>query len=556
MAVGNVTNVNLVVKDANQASQNIRTNQFTDLSLGGISTICDPASGYGATVAQYHNADNQTPGATAYGLLTGGVAQLINAAGNIDRQREAGVDNVAAIGLPMGLGMKAMAFQVGTSTAVGSAGAATITLTGATGLKGTNGGVPWKIQVGDVLNYDVGGANQEYVLVTAVNAATPSITATFANTHGASVVVQGFTFNQERDASGENDGASGSGTSVAAEYEYNAGGPGGGNNYDRARNVMAKGIATGTLSGYSGAAGNTSVTLSGSPPITGPGSLQPGAMILLYGAAGLTGTTSQVEAAYVGLNYVPGSTTVPIVCGTQASPGTINTYAYTTIAWDSFVQQGPTVNGFLPLGMGVESDALFNSVDGKFYLPRIGAGNPGAVLVSSDGYKATFRYAVQAFSMVATPTAFLVIQGSGSRTVRVKSIKVGGVATAAGNMQIQASRWSSAGTLGSAVLSAVTAVKHDVNDSGATATVSTVGTANYGTQGTGNGTLLMADRIQFSAAGSGVAFNPVVLDFSTRQDKAFILRGTTDFLVLSGNGSAIPAGGVIDITIETEEDAS
>jgi hypothetical protein len=110
MPVGNVTNINLVVKDANQASQNIRTNQFGDLSLGGISTICDPASGYGATVAQYHNADNQTPGATAYGLLTGGVAQLINVAGNIDRQREAGIDNVPAVGLQMGLGMKAMLF--------------------------------------------------------------------------------------------------------------------------------------------------------------------------------------------------------------------------------------------------------------------------------------------------------------------------------------------------------------------------------------------------------------------------------------------------------------
>jgi hypothetical protein len=556
MAIGNVTNVNLVVKDANQASQNIRTNQFSDNSLGGISTICDPSTGYGATVAQFHNSDNQTPGSTAYGLMTGGVAQLVNVGGNIDRQREAGIDNNPAVGIPMGQGMKAMAFQVGTSTAVGSAGAATVTLTGAANLKGANHGVPWQIQVGDVLIYDFGATNQETIVVTAVTPATPSITATFAKTHGSSVVVVGYTYNQERDASGENDGASGSGTAIAAEYEFNGGGPGGGNNYDRARNLMAKGIATATLSGYSGATGNTSVTLSASPATTGPGSLQPGMMILLYGAAGIIGSSSQVEAAYVGLNYVPGSTTVPIVCGTQASPGTVNNYAYTTIAWDSFSAQGPGIAGFLGFGMGVESDALFNSVDGKFYLPRIGAGNPGALLVSSDGYKATYRYAVQGFSMVATPTAFLVIQGSASKTIRVKLIKITGVATAAGNMPVQASRWSTAGTLGSAVLSAVSAVKHDVNDGTAAATVSTVGTANYGTQGTGNGTLLMAERIQFSASGSGVAVNPTVLDFSTRQDKAFVLRGTTDFLVLSGGGGAIPTGGVIDITIETEEDAS
>lgn len=556
MPIGNVTNVNLVVKDANQASQNVRTNQFSDSSLGGISTICDPVTGYGATVAQYHNADNQSPGAMAYGILTGGVAQLINVAGNVDRQREAGLDNVPAVGLAMGLGMKAMMFQVGTSTAVGAPGSTTITLTGATGLKGKMNGVPWQIQVGDVLVYDVGGANQENVLVTAVNSATPSITATFANTHGASVVVQGFTFNQERDASGENDGASGSGTSVAAEYEYNAGGPGGANNYDRARNVMAKGIATGTLSGYSGGTGQSSLTLSGGPPVSGPGSLQPGQMIILYGAAGLIGTTAQVEVAYVGLNYIPGATTVPIVCGTLATPGTINSYAYTTIAWDSFVQQGPGIAGFLPFGLGVETDALFNNVDGKFYLPRIGAGSPGATLVSSDGYKATYRYAVQAFSMVATPTCFLLIQGSATKTIRIKLVKIGGVATAAGNMQCQASRWSSAGTIGTAVLTGITAVKHDGNDAGASAVVSTVGTANYTTQGTGYATILSADRIQFSAAGSGLVFNPVILDFSTRQDKAFVLRGTSDFFALSGNGSAIPAGGVIDITVETEEDAS
>ena len=370
------------------------------------------------------------------------------------------------------------------------------------------------------------------------------------------MVVIGFTFNQERDASGENDGASGSGTAVAAESEFNAGGPGGSNNYDRARNVMAKGLATGTLSGYSGATGNVSLTLSSGPPASGPASLQPGTLIILYGAAGITGSTSQVEAAYVGLNYVPGSATVPIVCGTQASPGTVNNYAYTTIAWDSFAAQGPGVAGFLPLGMGVECDALFNSVDGKFYLPRIGAGNPGGLLVSSDGYKATYRYAVQGLTPVATPTAFLVIQGSASKTIRVKLVKLTGIATAAGNMPVQASRWSTAGTLGSAVLTGITAVKHDTNDPSPSATISTVGTANYTTQGTGNGILAMAERLQFSASGTGVAVNPTVLDFSTRQDKAFILRGSSDFLVISGGGGAVPAGGAIDITVETEEDAS
>lgn len=184
--------------------------------------------------------------------------------------------------------------------------------------------------------------------------------------------------------------------------------------------------------------------------------------------------------------------------------------------------------------------------------------SPGAASLSinSEGFKATCRYASAALTPVATPTAFVVIQGSATKTVRIKMIKVSGVATAAGNMQLQVARWSTAGTAGSAVLTAVTAGKHDINDVGCTAVVSTVGTANYGTQGTGSTVPMTADRIQLSASGSGVAINPLTINFGTRSDKALILRGTSDFVVLSGNGSAVPSGGVLDIEVETEEDNS
>ena len=46
------------------------------------------------------------------------------------------------------------------------------------------------------------------------------------------------------------------------------------------------------------------------------------------------------------------------------------------------------------------------------------------------------------------------------------------------------------------------------------------------------------------------------MDFSTRQDKALILRGTSDIVYINFNGSAIPTGGVVDFEIETEEDNS
>lgn len=189
-----------------------------------------------------------------------------------------------------------------------------------------------------------------------------------------------------------------------------------------------------------------------------------------------------------------------------------------------------------------------------------GVGSPRAnfnpALVTQEGFANTYRYAVQAFAPVATPTAFCVIAGSATATVRIKSIRIGGGATAAGAMTVQMARWSTAGTLGSAALTAITAVKHDINDANATATVSTVGTANYTTQGTGNATLLAASRIPMPAIATGGAETTLFYDFCSGLVKPLILRGTTDIIAISGGGAAVPSGGVIDLEIVTVEDNS
>lgn len=52
-----------------------------------------------ATVAQFHNSDNRALPATAYGLLTGVVDQLLNASGNLDRKRSAYADALATTGI-------------------------------------------------------------------------------------------------------------------------------------------------------------------------------------------------------------------------------------------------------------------------------------------------------------------------------------------------------------------------------------------------------------------------------------------------------------------------
>lgn len=167
----------------------------------------------------------------------------------------------------------------------------------------------------------------------------------------------------------------------------------------------------------------------------------------------------------------------------------------------------------------------------------------------------TFRYCVQSFTAVATPTDIVVIQGSAvaNKRVLVKRVKIDGAATAAGSMPVQLIRRSAAGTLGSAVLTAITAAKHDSGDRAATATVSTVGTANITSLGASAG-IIEAGRIQLMAAGSGASTTPFEAGFGDRFDKPVVLRGASEYLCINLSGAAIPAGGVLDITIETEED--
>lgn len=166
---------------------------------------------------------------------------------------------------------------------------------------------------------------------------------------------------------------------------------------------------------------------------------------------------------------------------------------------------------------------------------------------------ATYRYAGVALAPVATPTDVIVIKGSATKTVWVKRIRLTGAATAAGTMPVTVVKRSDAGTVGSAVLTAVTASKADSADAAATGVVSTVGTANYTTVGTTAGNA-GSGRLEMTALATGLAAVPVEWNFAgTREDKGIALRGVLEFLCVNLGGVAVPSGGVIDYEIETEE---
>jgi hypothetical protein len=556
-----MTQTTLAVKDANNSTQSLST--VTDPTNSGaqmgVATMADPVTGNKANIAAFHTADNQQPGGTAYGILAGGVAQLLNVAGNLDRQRSTGIDGVPSVGIPAGAASFAMSFKTSIASAI-TLNASPQTVTPAA-MSGTVGGVPWSIQTGGVVIVDSGG-NQEAIYVTAVTGTT--FTGIFTKNHSSNVVVRGFVFNQERDAAGEADGATGIGTAVAAEYEFNGGAPGGGN-FDRARSLQAKGKTTATISA-GGGSGSTSLTISAA------GTLKAGTQVLLYKAANFP-SAGYFETAYVDFSYTEGSTTVPL------ASAIVNAVTYDTIAYDSFSATGPGLNGFLPIGVGIEEEALYDPVTGLFFIERAATAdacapqnvvleNPGlyngatidrarsapgalgAALVSSDGAKATYRYASLGSTPAATPTDLLTLAGSGTKTVRVKTIKVSGLATTAGQIPVSLVRRSAVNTGGTSTNP--TAIKHDINDAAATAVL-----ALYTVNPTGLGTAVGnvgAKRLFLNV--STAQEDQAVWDFSTRQDKALVLRGTTDILALNFGGAAVPAGGVLDFEIEWEEDNS
>lgn len=195
--------------------------------------------------------------------------------------------------------------------------------------------------------------------------------------------------------------------------------------------------------------------------------------------------------------------------------------------------------------LSVQPIAAMPDDDGSFIMLR-----------SSEHRKNTYRYA-GTFTPVATPTDAIMIQGSASFTLRIKRIALGGVATANGNMPAQLIRRSTQFTTqGSAVFTAITAGRHDqTNDGAATGVVATIGTANLTSVGTAAGGALGQGRLFLPTTATGTP-NPLVWEFATRQDKAIILRGVSDFLFINLVGAAVPAGGVIDFEIELEEDAS
>lgn len=169
--------------------------------------------------------------------------------------------------------------------------------------------------------------------------------------------------------------------------------------------------------------------------------------------------------------------------------------------------------------------------------------------VSTNGTRATFHYVAQDITPVATATDVVVLSGSASKVIRVTKVSVVGTATAASIYDHYIVKRTTANTGGTSTTK--TAAQSDSNDATQTATLSLY-TAN---PTTGTGVTVEGNKTYLSASATpGAAALPYVYTFGTRNDKAIVLRGTTESLAINFGGQAVPSGANLYLSIEWTED--
>lgn len=178
---------------------------------------------------------------------------------------------------------------------------------------------------------------------------------------------------------------------------------------------------------------------------------------------------------------------------------------------------------------------------------REAPGRQGAILVSSDGTKPTYRAGGTGNTLYSTASAVLLeVQGSASKTVRLKHIELWGKFPSASYTELQLLRCT--GLSGSGSPTAANNGLHDTNDAAATAVVNFyTGAATSGAGHLVDGAKMLPSLV----GGLGAA----VWDFSRSQDKAMVLRGTGDVIELYNTITGLGTG-TFGFEVEWEEDNS
>lgn len=170
----------------------------------------------------------------------------------------------------------------------------------------------------------------------------------------------------------------------------------------------------------------------------------------------------------------------------------------------------------------------------------------------SATYTAGFRTAMRTYSATASITAaasatdIAALFGNATTTVNITKIRITGIQTTTGTVEVLAIRRSTANTGGTS--SNFSVALHDASDTANSSTPISY-TANPSALGTAAGTL----RRQYLPVGSAASAlsGDYIFEFGDN-GKPIVLSGTTQGLVLNLNGATV-TGGVFTVTIEWGE---
>ena len=177
-------------------------------------------------------------------------------------------------------------------------------------------------------------------------------------------------------------------------------------------------------------------------------------------------------------------------------------------------------------------------------------GSPWGI-ANSGGTKATYVYAISATAPYATPTDWIVIRGSGTKTIKIVRVEISGAATAATEVIFTLKKHTIANTAGTSTTP--TPMKHDSNDGAATATV-----LLYSAAPTidATATIWKSVRMTLAVAPAATTNNPdrYVYDYADEVYEPLVLRGTAQEFAINFAGAAVPAGGVYDVSVTFTEE--
>jgi len=177
---------------------------------------------------------------------------------------------------------------------------------------------------------------------------------------------------------------------------------------------------------------------------------------------------------------------------------------------------------------------------------REAPGRQGAALVSADGTKPTYRAGQTGQTLYSTAAAVLLeLQGSSSKTIRVKQIELWGKFPSASFTELQLLRCTG---LSAGSATAANNGLHDTNDAAATAVV------NFYTAAAASGAGHLVDGAKMLPSLVG-GLGTARWDFSRSQDKALVLRGTGDVIEVYNTITGLGTG-TFGFEVEWEEDNS